>query len=177
MSPAWRQQCSAMERVCANEYEWELFRTTEYCNTDLLLWKKLLCFFLHYSLFSEFDLQVLYVNVKNTVNLPSCQKTSGETAGANQCAQIFELDFESVSYLRITFPRKYQTLSKIGKLKSQIANRNRPLICSWMQIEWQFARKLGLSKFKIAFRAKLRTSASRIKFYEKANLNNKTPKN
>ncbi len=50
-------------------------------------------------------------------------------------------------------------------------NRNGPLISSWMQIEWQFARKLGLSKFKIAFRAKLRTSASRIKFYEKANLN------
>ena len=60
----------------------------------------------------------VFFSVRSGVKLPSCQKTSDRTAGANQCAQIFEHDFESVSYLRITFPRKYQTLSKIGKLKN-----------------------------------------------------------
>ena len=173
MSPAWRQQCSAMERVCANEYEWELFRTTEYCDLQYRLFFGRKSFYVSSCIIQR--VLVLYVNCKNTVNLPSCQKNKRPNRRCKSVCPNIWARFRICLLLAYHFSA--QISDALKNLENEVANRKfyHPLICSWMQIEWQFARKLGLSKFKIAFRAKLRTSASRIKFYEKANLASKTP--
>ena len=119
MSPAWRQQCSAKQRVCPNEYEWELFsRIQSFLN------KSFYVSFSRRRLINYSSALVQKHNcTKQALGTHAAKKQAEAAAGGNQCAQIFDFDFESVSYLRITFPRKYQIVSgpnefKIGPLIS-----------------------------------------------------------
>lgn len=84
--------------------------------------KKLLCFFFQRILinYSSALVQKHYW-IEQALGTHAAKKQAEAAAGGNQCAQIFDFDFESVSYLRITFPRKYQIVSG-----HQIAIQNRP---------------------------------------------------